>query len=226
MVFVSLPSRKRPQHQWAAAALALVALSVFLWLQFGLGADARRAAIEHWGTISVGSGSWQWWLYEGRLIRLVSALFIHANVLHLVGNGLFLLIFGAPSERVLGPWRLLLLFLVGGAAGNLAAAMLIGEPARVIIGASGGISALVGAYLVLFPRAKLGVVVPLGLWLEFIKLPAASLIGLWVLLQLAFTYAGPAFGASAWSAHLTGFAVGVLMSLLFRPWLRRAARGQ
>jgi membrane associated rhomboid family serine protease len=120
---------------------------------------------------------------------------------------------------------LLALFLVGGAAGNLVAALLIGEPARVIIGASGGISALVGAYLVLFPKARLGVVVPLGLWLEFIKLPAAALIGLWVLLQLAFTYAGPAFGAMAWSAHLTGFAVGVVMAVLFRPSLRRQSRG-
>ena len=206
--------------------LACVALSVFLWLQFGLSAEARRVAIEHWGTVSASAGQWRSFWLDGRVIRLVSALFIHASVLHLIGNGLFLLIFGAPSERVLGPWRLLALFLIGGAAGNLVAALLIGEPARVIIGASGGISALVGAYLVLFPRAKLGVVVPLGLWLEFVKLPAASLIGLWVLLQLAFTYAGPAFGAMAWSAHLTGFAVGVLMSLLFRPWLRRAARGQ
>ena len=225
MVFVSLPSRKRPQHHWAAALLALVALSVFLWLQFGLGADARRAVIEHWGTVSASAGQWRSFWMDGRAIRLVSALFIHASVLHLVGNGLFLLIFGVPSERVLGPWRLLLLFLIGGAVGNFAASMLIGEPARVIIGASGGISALVGAYLVLFPGAKLGVVVPLGLWLEFVKLPAASLIGLWVLLQLAFTYAGPSFGTMAWSAHLTGFAVGVIMSLLFRPWLRRAARG-
>jgi membrane associated rhomboid family serine protease len=225
MVFVSLPSRKRAHRRWAAALLALVALTVFAWMQWGLDASARGQLLHHWGTISGGSGSWQSWLYQGRLVRLFTALFIHASAWHLLGNGLFLLIFGAPSERALGPWRLLALFLIGGAVGNFAAALLIGEPARVIIGASGGISALVGAYLVLFPRARLGVVVPLGLWLEFVKLPAASLIGLWVALQLAFTYFGPAFGAMAWSAHLTGFVVGVIMAVLFRPSLRRQSRG-
>jgi membrane associated rhomboid family serine protease len=225
MVFVSLPSRKRTHNRWAAALLALVALTVFLWLRWGLDATARGEVLQHWGTVSGSSGQWRSLWLDGRVVRLFSALFIHASFLHLLGNGLFLLIFGAPSERALGPWRLLALFLVGGAAGNLVAALLIGEPARVIIGASGGISALVGAYLVLFPKARLGVVVPLGLWLEFIKLPAAALIGLWVLLQLAFTYAGPAFGAMAWSAHLTGFVVGAVMAVLFRPSLRRQSRG-
>jgi membrane associated rhomboid family serine protease len=225
MVFVTLPSRKRPQNRWAAALLALVAIAVFLWLHWGLDATARNNALLHWGTVSGSSGQWRSLWLDGRVLRLFTALFIHASVWHLIGNGLFLLIFGAPSERALGPWRLLALFLVGGAAGNLVAALLIGEPARVIIGASGGISALVGAYLVLFPRARLGVVVPLGLWLEFVKLPAASLIGMWLLLQLAFTFFGPAFGAMAWSAHLTGFAVGVLMAILFRPSLRRQSRG-
>ena len=68
-------------------------------------------------------------------------------------------------------------------------------------------SALIGAYLALFPGAKLGVVVPLGLFLQFVKVPAALLIGVWALLQLVFTFIGPAFGAVAWSAHLAGFAV-------------------
>ena len=225
MAFVTLPSRKRPHRHWAAALLGLVALLVFIWLQLVLDTSARREVLHHWGTLSGSSGQWRSWWFDGRVIRLFTALFIHASVWHLVGNGLFLLIFGAPSERALGPWRLLALFLVGGAVGNLAAALLIGEPAQVIIGASAGISALVGAYLVLFPNARLGVVVPLGLWLEFVKLPAASLIGMWLLLQLAFTFFGPAFGAMAWSAHLTGFAVGVVMAVLFRPSLRRASRG-
>ena len=125
----------------------------------------------------------------------------------------------------MGPWRYLLLFLAGGALANLAAALLMGTPARAIIGASGGVSAVIGAYLALFPTARLGVVVPLGLWLEFIKLPAALLIGLWAVLQLAFTFVGPSFGAVAWWAHLAGFLVGLLYALALRPLLARRARG-
>jgi membrane associated rhomboid family serine protease len=149
---------------------------------------------------------------------------VHASLWHLLGNGLFLLIFGVPAERALGAGRLIATFLMGGALANLAASLMIGPPDRIIVGASGGISALIGAYLVLFPRAKLGIIVPLGLWLEFIRAPAALLIGLWAALQLIFTFVGPAFGAVAWWAHLTGFAIGVLMALMFRPGLSRRAR--
>ena len=77
----------------------------------------------------------------------------------------------------------------------------------------------------LFPGARLGVVVPLGLWLEFIRVPAAVLIGLWAVLQLAFTFVGPNFGAVAWWAHLAGFCVGAVFALMLRPSLARRARG-
>ena len=90
---------------------------------------------------------------------------------------------------------------------------MIGSPERLVIGASGAVSALIGAYLALFPRAKLGVVVPLGLFLEFIRAPASLLIGVWAVLQVVFAYIGPAFGAVAWSAHIAGFLFGVVFAL-------------
>ena len=224
MVFVSLPSRQKQHPPWAAMTLAAIAIVAYLWLAHGEANGAREAALLRWGTLSASPSEWRLLWHDGRLLTLVTALFIHANLLHLVGNGVFLLIFGVPAERRLGAWRLLLLFLVGGALANFVASLVIGDAGRVIVGASGGISALIGAYLVLFPKARLGIVVPLGLWLEFVRAPAALLIGLWAGLQLVFTFVGPAFGAVAWWAHLTGFAVGVLLALLFQPGLRAAAR--
>ena len=224
MVFVSLPSRQKKRLPWAAIALAVVAIAAYLWLGHGVDAATRQSALLRWGTLSASPDEWRLFWHDGRLLTLLTALFIHANLLHLVGNGVFLLIFGVPAERRLGAWRLLLLFLVGGALANFVASLVIGDAGRVIVGASGGISALVGAYLVLFPKAKLGIVVPLGLWLEFVRAPAALLIGLWAGLQLVFTFVGPAFGAVAWWAHLTGFAAGVVMALAFGPGLRAAAR--
>lgn len=226
MVFVQLPSRRRPHRPWAASVLAVLAITAFLALIWSADDPARHAALLRWGTLSASPAQWRQFWHDGRLVNLVSALFIHASVWHLLGNGLFLLIFGVPAERTVGAARLLALFLIGGALANLAASLLMGAPDRIIVGASGGISALIGAYLVLFPRARLGIVVPLGLWLEFIRAPAALLIGLWALLQLIFTFVGPAFGAVAWWAHLTGFLVGVLMALLFKPALNRQARGR
>jgi membrane associated rhomboid family serine protease len=226
MVFVNLPSRRKAHRPWAAATLAVLAILAYVWMRWSGNDPAWHAALLKWGTLSASPSEWRLLWHDGRLFTLVTALFIHASLWHLLGNVVFLLIFGVPSERAIGAGRLLGLFFVGGALANLAASLLMGSPERIIVGASGGISALIGAYLVLFPRARLGIVVPLGLWLEFIRAPAALLIGLWASLQLIFTFVGPSFGAVAWWAHLTGFAVGVLMALVFKPAVTRQARGR
>jgi len=225
VVFVNLPSRKKTGRRWAASLLAIVAIVMYAWLALAPG-DANgghHAFLQRWATVS-GKVDWYALFLQGRVFNLFFSLFLHASLWHLVGNGLFLLIFGVPAERALGSWRLLALFLVGGALANLAAALLIYEPGRILIGASGGISAMIGAYLVLFPRARLGVVVPLGLWLEFVRVPAALLIGLWAALQLLFTFVGPGVGAVAWWAHLAGFLAGVIMAIGFRPAVAKRAR--
>lgn len=221
-----MPTRRKPSWRWATPLLAVLMVAAFIWIALLPDDAAWRAALLRWGTLSGSVTEWRAALRDERLLTLLSALFIHAGPVHLVGNLLFLLIFGLPSERIMGPWRYLLLFLAGGALANLAAALLMGTPARAIIGASGGVSAVIGAYLALFPGARLGVVVPLGLWLEFIKVPAALLIGLWATLQLVFTFVGPSFGAVAWWAHLAGFGVGLLYALALKPMLARRSRGQ
>nr|WP_254200971.1 rhomboid family intramembrane serine protease [Lysobacter sp. MMG2] len=190
------------------------------------GQEQRRLLME-WGALSGGLGTPEAWLTAvrtGSVLRLFTALFLHADWAHLLGNLVFLLIFGLPAERAMGPWRLLILFLLGGAVANLAAVIAIGTPDRLIIGASGAVSALIGAYLALFPGAKLGVVVPLGVFLQFVKVPAPLLIGVWALLQLVFTFIGPAFGAVAWSAHLAGFAFGGAFALIARAGIARRLR--
>lgn len=225
-MFVHMPTRRRASWRWATPLLAVLMVGAYIWI-FLLPDDAAwRATLLRWGTISGSVTEWGAALRDERLLTLLTALFIHAGPVHLLGNLLFLLIFGLPSERIMGPWRYLLLFLAGGALANLAAALLMGTPARAIIGASGGVSAVIGAYLALFPGARLGVVVPLGLWLEFIRVPAALLIGLWAVLQLLFTFAGPSFGAVAWWAHMAGFCVGLVYALALKPMLARRSRGQ
>ncbi|KRG68352.1 rhomboid family intramembrane serine protease [Pseudoxanthomonas dokdonensis] len=225
-MFVSLPSRKKAPLRWATPLLFVVLWLAFLW------ANTRSPALQgellvRWGALTgdtLARGHWWMELHDGRLLRLFTALFLHADWAHLLGNLVFLLIFGLPAERTLGPWRFMFLFLVGGAVANFAAALSIGTPDTVIIGASGAVSAVIGAYLALFPNAKLGVVLPLGLFLEFVKAPASLLIGIWALLQVLFAYIGPAFGAVAWSAHIAGFLFGVTYALLARARIARQLR--
>lgn len=225
-MFVALPTRSRPTHRWATPLLFAVLWLAYLWASTR-SAPAQRDLLLEWGALTGGpalgetlDALWS----EGHGLRLLTALFLHADWTHLLGNLIFLLIFGLPAERVMGAWRFLLLFLLGGVVANLAAVLLIGAPHRLIIGSSGAVSAVIGAYLALFPRARLGIVVPLGLFLEFVRAPASLLIGIWALLQVVFAYIGPAFGAVAWAAHIAGFAFGVLFALVVRAAIARRLR--
>ena len=228
-MFLQIRSRKKLPPPWVTPLLVLVSMTVFLWLSLLPDGPAWRAALGRWGVLTgslpiTPTDAWAA-LLDGRMLKLFSAIFIHANWGHLLGNLLFLMIFGVPAERALGPWRFLLLFLLGGAIANVAAVAMMGAPHRMIVGASGAVSAAIGAYLALFPRARLGIVVPLGLFLEFIRVPASLLIVIWALLQVLFTFVGPAFGAVAWWAHVTGFAFGIVFALLSRSAVARRMRG-
>ena len=83
---------------------------------------------------------------------------------------------------------------------------------------------VVGAYVELFPRARLGLVLPLGLFLEFVRIPASLLIGFWIVLQLLFTYVGPAFGTVVWWTHIAGFAIGIALAWMSRGAIARRLR--
>jgi membrane associated rhomboid family serine protease len=225
-MFLSIPSRKKPGLRWAVPLLVAITWAAFLW-SISRPTDAWRSLWMNWGALSTGLDNPQdGWaaLRDGSALRLFTALFLHADWSHLLGNLVFLLIFGLPAERVLGPWRLLLLFLLGGAASNLAALYVMGTPGQTIIGASGAVSALLGTYLALFPGARLGVVLPLGLFLEFVRAPAFLLIGVWAALQVVFAYIGPSFGQVAWSAHLAGFLFGIVYGLYVRAAIARRLR--
>lgn len=225
-MFVGIRTRQHRQFLWATPLVFAA-----LWLSYVVAAvqapAGRIAATLDWGVLTGGLDTipaWRQAFADGSVLRLFSGLFLHADWIHLLGNLVFLLIFGLPAERTMGGWRLVLLFLLGGAFSNLAAVLAIGAPDRVVIGASGAVSSLIGAYLALFPGARLGVVLPLGLFLQFVRVPAFLLIGMWALLQLGFAYSGPAFGAVAWPAHIAGFVFGVLFALLTRAAIARRLR--
>jgi membrane associated rhomboid family serine protease len=227
-MFVHIESRRRHGPRWVTPLLVAACVASYLALAM-TPPVARLAAVMRWGSIPADllhPLPSPWGLAAGlAALRLFSALFIHADLLHLAGNLLFLMIFGLPAERALGSWRFLLLFLLGGAFANFAGALSLPSAHGPIIGCSGAVSAVVGAYLALFPRARLGLVLPLGVYLEFVRVPAALLISLWFLLQVLFTYVGPGFGAVVWWAHIAGFCFGILFALASRAAVARRLRG-
>jgi membrane associated rhomboid family serine protease len=154
--------------------------------------------------------------FESQYLTLFSALIVHASWLHLLGNMVYLWVFGIPLERRIGASGMLLVFIVGGALANLFVTLRVPELTSPIIGASGAISAVIGAYLGLFPTRRIGMLLPLGLYLQFARIPSVLVIGSWFTLQLVYTLLGPITGVVAWWTHMAGFALGLMFALLAR----------
>ena len=226
-VFIHVEGRRRRQSQWAIWVLVCLCVLSFVW--FSLCPPARQLQwVTQWGVVPADvldrHQPWFRQLADPALLRLLTGLFIHVTWLHLLSNMLFLVIFGVPTDRTLGSARFMLLFLLGGAASNLCGAISLEGYRAPIIGCSGAVSAVVGTYIALFPRARMGLVLPLGLYFEFVRLPAWMLIGIWVLIQLIFSYIGASYGAVAWWTHISGFLFGVMFALLARDGIARRRR--
>jgi membrane associated rhomboid family serine protease len=156
------------------------------------------------------------------IIPLFSSLFLHGGWLHLIGNMWFLYIFGDNVEDFLGHRRYLLFYLLSGVGANLI--FLLFSPATMmpLVGASGAIAGVMGAYFILFPGARVLTLVPIFLFITVIELPAYFFLGFWFMLQFLFgTFSslgpGAAAGGVAWWAHVGGFLVGVLLLSLLAP---------
>lgn len=147
---------------------------------------------------------------------LFTALFAHSTWLHLGGNLAYLWVFGMPVERAIGHLRFIAVFLFLGALANFFVALHIPDLDRTIIGASGGVSAVIGVYLGLFPTRRIGLWLPLGLFLQFARIPALLVIGSWFTLQVLYTVFGPMSDAVAWRTHVAGFVAGLLAAVLIR----------
>ncbi|WP_250624468.1 rhomboid family intramembrane serine protease [Pinirhizobacter soli] len=226
-MFVRVDTRRRTRICWATLLLVVTCVACFMALALANGPQ-RDLLIRQWGTVPANifnedAPFWQQ-LADPALLRLGTALFIHVQWLHLLSNLLFLVIFGMPAERTLGGWRFLALFLLGGIVANLVGALSLTGARAPIIGCSGSVSAVVGAYFALFPRAHLGLVLPLGVYLEFVRVPAYVLIGIWVLVQLLFSYAGASYGGAVWWTHIGGFLFGIIFAFFSRPAIARRLR--
>ncbi|MBM6595482.1 rhomboid family intramembrane serine protease [Microvirga pudoricolor] len=146
------------------------------------------------------------------VLTLVTNIFVHVTWFHLLGNMLFLWVFGDNVEDAMGHGRFLLFFVLCGTVASLVHALVTGEPHRPLIGASGGVSGVVAAYLILYPRVRIW-----GLFLKGIplRMPAYGAIGFWFALQLASAFLG-GDEAVGWFAHLGGFVVGAILIPVMR----------
>jgi membrane associated rhomboid family serine protease len=201
--------------------VATIALCVLVYLyQLGLGEQAEELLILGFGMIpAVLFG------YE-RLpaaiptvspwLTILSSMFLHGGFLHLLGNMLYLWVFGNNVEDAMGHARFTVFYVVWGVAAALSQALIEPESTIPMIGASGAISGVLGAYIVLHPHARVQVLFFYGL-VTVINLPASVVLGWWAAVQvISLLLAEPGQGGVAWYAHLGGFIAGAALVPFFR----------
>ena len=224
------PTRRTP-----IVTLGLIVACIVVFA-YELGLDATSPArlqdfVTDWGVVpSELLGAWERGEYLSQeTATLLTSQFLHGGIVHLLGNMLYLWIFGNNIEDRLGRPLFVLFYLGGGVVAGLTQVAV--DPASSIptVGASGAIAATLGGYLVLFPRARITTLVFLGFFYQLINVPAVVVLGFWFVLQLfdgLASLGGETIGGIAFFAHIGGFVAGVLAVRLFAAGGRRpAARG-
>ncbi|MEW6398032.1 MAG: rhomboid family intramembrane serine protease [Bacillota bacterium] len=210
-----------PSRRYPVVTRLLVAASVLVFLyEWSLPAQKLWGVVHYWGVVPARYFpledvlAYRWQL----LVPLVTSIFLHGGWMHLAGNMLYLWIFGDNVEDRMGHGRFLLFYLLVGVIGN--GAYILADPGVRVpaIGASGAIAGVLGAYLVSFPGARVATLVPLGIFLTVVQVPAVLFLLGWFLLQLANGVAAlgvPSGQQIAWWAHIGGFLAGLVLVGVF-----------
>jgi membrane associated rhomboid family serine protease len=207
---------KTPIVNWLLIAVNTLA---FIY-EFTLSQPALERLITTWGVVPAA-------ITHGQgLLTLLTSMFLHGGWLHLIGNMVFLWVFGDNIEDVLGHLGYLAFYLLGGLVAT--AGQILANPASTVpsVGASGAIAAVMGAYIIMFPHSHVRVLLFLGLYATIARVTAIVFLGFWIVTQLlsGFASLGAATAQTegvAWFAHIAGFGFGLVAGFLLRGRARQ-----
>jgi membrane associated rhomboid family serine protease len=219
-------NRGRRRTPWVTRALILANIAVWVYevILNGRGGDQLGRFIYAWGVTPF--EIWNRQDIDPQIaypvfVTIFTSMFIHGGWLHIIGNMLFLWVFGDNIEDVMGRARFLLFYLLCGIGAAALQIVLATDSQTPMVGASGAISGVMAAYLALFPKGRVRVLIFLGIFVTVVALPAIIVIGFWIVLQFINGYAsvGPDTAQTdgvAYFAHIGGFIAGLLLVFLFR----------
>jgi rhomboid family protein len=211
-----------PSSRFPIATVALIAICTLVYIyEASLGREINSFVAAFGltpGSVTYGIQSHEAGIF-GTLQPFITSMFLHGGWLHLIGNMWFLWIFGDNVEDMLGSGRFLLFYFVVGLAAGAAHYFVQPTSAVPTIGASGAIAGVLAGYMVLFPHARVTTLVPLGIFLRVMDLPAIVVIGLWFVIQIGsgLLSGSGSGGGVAWWAHVGGFLAGALLVRLLVP---------
>ncbi|HSA78288.1 MAG TPA: rhomboid family intramembrane serine protease [Nitrospirota bacterium] len=218
-----------PTERFAIVTLLIIALNIAVFLyELVLGPQAGEMFVNSFALIpkrlfshvpeashTVPAGA-----------ALFTSMFLHGGFLHIAGNMLYLWIFGNNVEDAMGRIRFIIFYFLCGIIAAYTHALANAASTVPMIGASGAISGVLGAYLLLYPRARVLTLIAFGLYIRTIEVPAMFVLGFWFVLQfLSALLAAGTGGGIAWYAHIGGFVAGILLIGIFKrrdvTWLSR-----
>jgi len=206
----TIRSRKFPVVNWL---IILANIAVF-YFELRMGSSALNGFIQTWGLVPA-----RFWVQpQTNWITLFSAMFLHGGWLHIISNMWVLFIFGDNVEDRMGSIGYLVFYLLSGLAAGLLQAFLLPDSPAPMVGASGAIAGVLGAYLLLYPRARILSLVPILFIFTLIEIPAPIFLLFWFGSQLfsgVLSLGGVAGSGIAWWAHIGGFVFGLLAVFLF-----------
>jgi len=205
-----IPSRTTPY-----VTIAIIALNALAWFfEISMPREDLSVFLQVWGIVPAAFIP----------STLITAMFLHGSWSHVIGNMWYLWIFGDNVEDRLGHGRFVVFYLLCGIAAAFGQIVLDPQSTLPMIGASGAIAGVMGAYFVLYPQSRVLTLIPLIIFWEIIELPAIMLLGFWFLMQLFSAGAiavtastgGAGSGGVAFMAHVAGFVVGMIAVFVFR----------
>jgi membrane associated rhomboid family serine protease len=193
---------------------------VFMW-QVSLGGQAGQAMVYSLGVVPAVLLDKVTLPQELALIpahlTVFTSMFLHGSIMHLAGNMLYLWIFGNNVEDAMGHFRFVVFYLLCGVAAVIGQVLQNPDSQIPMIGASGAISGVLGAYLLLYPHARILVAIPLGFIIHTMRLKAGWVLGIWFIIQIVSSVtADPDSAGVAWFAHIGGFIAGMTLIPVFK----------
>ena len=210
MPVIPLNDASRRPTSFPVVTAGIIALNAAVFLAELLGGDAF---VLRWSVMPADIVAGHHW------INILTAMFMHGSWSHIIGNMVFLWAFGPEVEDLMGPWRYLAFYLLGGVVAALA--QLATAPGSTVpnLGASGAIAAVMGAFLVTYPRDQIRSLLVIFVFVNVAYIPAALLIGVWFLIQAlslgVIAHQPESTGGVAYAAHVGGFIYGAVIARLF-----------
>ncbi len=198
--------------------IALIVINATLFILESLLGPAADRLVYTFGVVP--AQLVQNWSNPLSWLPLITSMFLHGGWTHLIGNMLYLWVFGDNVEDRMGHTGFTIFYLLSGIVASLVQVVAAPQSTLPTIGASGAIAGVLGAYLLLFPRARVRTLIPLPFWLSVVSIPAVVVLGGWFLIQffngLASIGVSMQTGGVAWWAHIGGFVAGLVLMPVFR----------